>query len=189
MRGERRRVRRGEHAVALAVDQLAFFLGVAAPQKKHHAFALAVDVLDGLVGEFFPALALVGSGLAGAHGEHRVEQQHALACPRLEIPLVGGFLENSIAVLPFADLSEQGDQAYLADGVSEEILNLLADLRTDRGLTYLMVSHDLPVIGHMCDRLAVMKDGEIVETMDVAQLRQMKAVHPYSQELLAASVV
>ncbi len=70
-----------------------------------------------------------------------------------------------------------------------EILNLLADLRTDRGLTYLMVSHDLPVIGHMCDRLAVMKDGEIVETMDVAQLRQMQAVHPYSQELLAASVV
>ena len=73
--------------------------------------------------------------------------------------------------------------------VQAEILNLLADLRTDRGLTYLMVSHDLPVIGHMCDRLAVMKDGEIVETMDVAQLRQMKAVHPYSQELLAASVV
>lgn len=73
--------------------------------------------------------------------------------------------------------------------VQAEILNLLADLRTDRGLTYLMVSHDLPVIGHMCDRLAVMKDGEIVETMGVAQLRQMKAVHPYSQELLSASVV
>ena len=36
--------------------------------------------------------------------------------------------ENSIAVLPFADLSEQGDQAYLADGVSEEILNLLAQV-------------------------------------------------------------
>jgi peptide/nickel transport system ATP-binding protein len=55
-------------------------------------------------------------------------------------------------------------------------------------LTYLMVSHDLPVIGHMCERLAVMKDGEIVEVMDVAALREMRAGHPYSQSLLAASV-
>ena len=69
-----------------------------------------------------------------------------------------------------------------------EILNLLADLRADRGLTYLMVSHDLSVVGHMCDQLAVMKDGEIVEIMDVATLRQMKATHPYAQHLLQASI-
>jgi len=72
--------------------------------------------------------------------------------------------------------------------VQAEILNLLTDLREARGLTYLMVSHDLPVIGHMCERLAVMKDGEIVEVMDVAALREMRAGHPYSQSLLAASV-
>ena len=67
--------------------------------------------------------------------------------------------------------------------VQAEILNLLADLRQEHGLTYLMVSHDLSVVGHMCDRLAVMKDGEIVEIMDVAALRAMKAMHPYSQHL------
>ncbi len=72
--------------------------------------------------------------------------------------------------------------------VQAEILNLLTDLRAEHGLTYVMVSHDLSVVGHMCGRLAVMKDGEIVEIMDVAALRAMQAQHPYSQQLLAASV-
>jgi len=72
--------------------------------------------------------------------------------------------------------------------VQAEILNLLTDLRSDHGLTYVMVSHDLSVVGHMCEQLAVMKDGEIVEIMDVETLRAMQARHPYSQELLAASV-
>lgn len=72
--------------------------------------------------------------------------------------------------------------------VQAEILNLLVDLRKGRGLTYVMVSHDLSVVGHMCDRLAVMKSGEIVEILDVAELRQLKAQHPYSQELLQASL-
>lgn len=73
--------------------------------------------------------------------------------------------------------------------VQAEILNLLTDLRDEHALTYLMVSHDLPVISHMCDRLAVMKDGEIVETLTVDALRKTQATHPYSQSLLAASVV
>ena len=72
--------------------------------------------------------------------------------------------------------------------VQAEILNLLADLRQEHKLTYLMVSHDLSVVGHMCDRLAVMKDGEIVEIMDVAALQKMRATHPYSQHLLQASI-
>jgi peptide/nickel transport system ATP-binding protein len=71
--------------------------------------------------------------------------------------------------------------------VQAEILNLLTDLREARGLTYLMVSHDLPVIGHMCDRLAVMKDGEIVEVMAADDLRHGTATHPYSRSLLVAS--
>lgn len=72
--------------------------------------------------------------------------------------------------------------------VQAEILNLLADFRTDRGLTYLMVSHDLSVVSHMCDRLAVMKDSEIVEILDVDALRKMEATHPYSRQLLKASI-
>ncbi len=72
--------------------------------------------------------------------------------------------------------------------VQAEILNLLTDLRDERKLTYVMVSHDLAVVGHMCDRLAVMKDGEIVEVMSVDALRKMEASHPYSQALLKASI-
>ncbi len=72
--------------------------------------------------------------------------------------------------------------------VQAEILNLLADLRDAHKLTYLMVSHDLSVVGHMCNRLAVMKDGEIVEIMDGAALRHQNATHPYAQHLLQASV-
>ncbi len=72
--------------------------------------------------------------------------------------------------------------------VQAEILNLLTDLRNKRGLTFVMVSHDLSVVGHMCEHLAVMKNGEIVEIMDVATLREMRASHPYSKELLAASI-
>lgn len=72
--------------------------------------------------------------------------------------------------------------------VQAEILNLLTDLRSERGLTYVMVSHDLSVVAHMCEYLAVMKDGEIVEIMDVETLRTAQASHSYSQKLLAASV-
>ncbi|MEL6618027.1 MAG: ABC transporter ATP-binding protein [Pseudomonadota bacterium] len=72
--------------------------------------------------------------------------------------------------------------------VQAEILNLLVDLRQEHNLTYLMVSHDLSVVGHMCDQLAVMKDGEIVEILDVEALRRMEATHPYAQHLLQASV-
>ena len=72
--------------------------------------------------------------------------------------------------------------------VQAEILNLLADLRQEHHLTYLMVSHDLSVVGHMCDRLAVMKDGEIVEIMGVSALQRMEATHPYAQHLLQASL-
>ena len=72
--------------------------------------------------------------------------------------------------------------------VQAEILNLLVDLRADRGLTYLMVSHDLSVVGHICGRLAVMRDGEFVEIMDVANLRRKQASHSYSQSLIEASI-
>ncbi|EPX77066.1 ABC transporter ATP-binding protein [Litoreibacter arenae] len=93
------------------------------------------------------------------------------------------------ALAPEPDLLLLDEPTSALDvSVQAEILNLLADLRRDRGLTYVMVSHDLSVVGHMCDRLAVMKDGEIVEILDVAALRAMKATHPYSKHLLEASV-
>ena len=72
--------------------------------------------------------------------------------------------------------------------VQAEILNLLTRLRKERGLTYLMVSHDLAVVSHMCSDMAVMNQGEIVELLNVESLRSLKASHLYTQELLDASV-
>lgn len=72
--------------------------------------------------------------------------------------------------------------------VQAEVLNLLTDLRIQRGLTYLMVSHDLPVIAHMCDSLSVMQNGEIIEVMTSETLRSGTPKHKYSQELLKSSV-
>ncbi|SET49154.1 ABC transporter ATP-binding protein [Oceanicella actignis] len=72
--------------------------------------------------------------------------------------------------------------------VQAEILNLLSDLRTERGLTYLMVSHDLGVVGHLCQTTAVMRTGEIVEILDVETMRRLQPRHPYTRQLLEASI-
>ena len=71
--------------------------------------------------------------------------------------------------------------------VQAEILNLLKRLRREQGLTYLMVTHNLPVVSFLCDRLAVMRGGRIVEIADVAQLKAGTLADPYSRELFAAS--
>ncbi len=72
--------------------------------------------------------------------------------------------------------------------VQAEILNLLVDLRSERGLTYLMVSHNLAVVGHMCSQVAVMQLGEIVETLNVEDMRAGRTTHPYTRHLLQASL-
>jgi peptide/nickel transport system ATP-binding protein len=71
--------------------------------------------------------------------------------------------------------------------VQAEVLNLLARLRAERGLTYLMVSHNLAVIDHMCDRLLVMKDGAAVEALDRAALASRQARDPYTLALFEAN--
>lgn len=72
--------------------------------------------------------------------------------------------------------------------VQAEILNLLTDLRQEHKLTFLMVSHNLAVVGHLCSDIAVMQHGEIVETMTVEAMRKLSATHPYTQELLQSSL-
>jgi ABC-type dipeptide/oligopeptide/nickel transport system ATPase subunit len=72
--------------------------------------------------------------------------------------------------------------------VQAEILNLLADLQRDQGLTYIMVSHDLGVVGHLCKRIAVMNNGEFVEVLGVDAMRRLEASHPYTKHLLESSV-
>ena len=71
--------------------------------------------------------------------------------------------------------------------VQAEILNLLKRLKAEHGLTFILVSHDLAVIAHMCERLAVMNNGRIVEELSVDQLRRHETREAYSRQLLRAS--
>ncbi|MEK0165492.1 ABC transporter ATP-binding protein [Phaeobacter sp. A36a-5a] len=71
--------------------------------------------------------------------------------------------------------------------VQAEILNLLKALRHAQGLTYLMVTHNLPVVSFMCDRMAVMNKGRIVEIAPAEALHDGAFRDPYTQALYAAS--
>jgi peptide/nickel transport system ATP-binding protein len=71
--------------------------------------------------------------------------------------------------------------------IQAEVLNLLARLRKAHDLTFVLVSHNLAVVAHMCDRVAVMTEGEIVEELNVAALRAQTPRHPYTRQLLRAS--
>jgi len=69
--------------------------------------------------------------------------------------------------------------------IQAQILNLLVDLRDQLGLTYLFISHDLRIVKHISDRIAVMYMGKIVEIANGEDLFQ-RPLHPYTQVLLKA---
>ena len=69
--------------------------------------------------------------------------------------------------------------------IQAQIVNLLDDLQDDFGLTYVFVAHDLSVVRHVSDRIAVMYLGKLVEVSPAAELYD-KPIHPYTSALLAA---
>ena len=72
--------------------------------------------------------------------------------------------------------------------IRSQVLNLMKDLQADRGLTYLFISHDLAVVRHFADRVAVMYLGRIVETAPTEALFAGPR-HPYTRALIAAAPV
>ncbi len=70
--------------------------------------------------------------------------------------------------------------------IQAQALNLMCDLQREAGVTYLLISHDLAVVGHVCDEVAVMFQGRFVET-GPADLLLKNPAHPYTRELVDAA--
>ena len=133
------------------------------------------------------------------HGFDRVEQRALSALDRVGLSrdfrfrfphqLSGGqrqrvAIARALVLEPTVLLLDEPTSALDAS-IQAEVLNLLMDVRRDLGTTLLFVSHDLGVIAHMCERVAVMKQGEIVETLPAARIVSGDVAHPYTRELLA----
>ncbi len=72
--------------------------------------------------------------------------------------------------------------------VQAEILNLLSDLRSERQLTYILVTHNLAVVAHLCQRIGVMQQGEMVEQLSAEDLRARRIQHPHTAQLFDLSM-
>jgi len=70
--------------------------------------------------------------------------------------------------------------------VGAQIVNLLRDLQSSYGLTYLFISHSMPLVRYLCDRVAVMHRGRLVELGDCEQVC-LAPSNPYTQQLIAAT--
>jgi peptide/nickel transport system ATP-binding protein len=126
----------------------------------------------------------VRAGLAdvGLLPQHRFRYPHQLSGGQRQ--RVG--IARALILRPRILLLDEPTSA-LDVSIQAEILNLVSRLRRSYQLTSILVSHDLSVVAHLCNRIAIMQQGRLVELLDVEALRRSEAKEPYTRELIAAS--
>jgi peptide/nickel transport system ATP-binding protein len=139
--------------------------------------------------------ALRGTGLSGGARQARVLELLGLVglpaevLARFPLRLSGGqrqrvAIARALAPRPTVIVLDEAVSA-LDVTIQAQILDLLVALQLSSGVSYLFISHDLGVIGHLSDRVLVMKDGRVVEEGTPDDIFQ-RPQHPYTRELIAS---
>jgi peptide/nickel transport system ATP-binding protein len=138
---------------------------------------IAIHRLGDAESRIMAALTEVGLGR-----EHRYRYPHQLSGGQRQRVAIA----RALILQPKILLLDEPTSA-LDVSVQAEILNLLTGLRRDHGLTILMVSHDLAVVAHICDRIGVMHSGRLLEMTTANALAEGSVTDPYSRQLLRAN--
>ncbi|HBX5756566.1 TPA: ATP-binding cassette domain-containing protein [Klebsiella pneumoniae] len=124
----------------------------------------------------------IGDAIGEAMLEHKLCARNELYDRVIDVMKICGLAPEHYARFPHQFSGGQRQRIGIARAL---IINLFSDLRDNRGVTFLFISHDLGVVEHLCDDVAVMYLGQLVESASRDALFN-RPLHPYTRALLAA---